>query len=127
MADDYLEIQERRVHPFLRFLSYFGGSISFLLEIAAVVSAVVSDWPDFAILLGVLFLNAGIGFYEESKAENALDALKNTLALKCKVFRNGNLSEVDSARLVPGDIVALRLGDIVPADCRYDFLFLTGI
>jgi H+-transporting ATPase len=56
---------------------------------------------------------------EEAKAENALDALKNTLALKCRVFRNSQLVEVDSRDLVPGDIVALRLGDIIPADCRY--------
>jgi H+-transporting ATPase len=97
---------------------YFVGSIAFLLEIAAIVAAVVSDWVDFGILIFVLFLNAVVGFIEEAKAENALDALKNTLALRCRVFRNKILVEIDSKDLVPGDIVALRLGDIIPADCR---------
>lgn len=101
-------------------MSYFTGSISFLLEIAAIVAAVVGDWIDFGILVGVLLLNAIIGFMEEAKAENALDALKNTLALKCRCFRNGKLVETDAKDLVPGDIVALRLGDIIPADCRYE-------
>ena len=102
----------------IRFLSYFGGSISFLLEIAAIVAGIVKSWTDFGILIGVLILNAIIGFAEESKAENALDALKNTLALKCRCFRNGRLVEIESRELIPGDIVALRLGDIIPADCR---------
>lgn len=71
------------------------------------------------ILIAVLVINAMIGFFEEAKAENALDALKNTLALKSKCWRNGQLVEVESKFLVPGDVIAIRLGDIVPADCRY--------
>ena len=69
--------------------------------------------------MAVLITNACIGYFEEAKAESALDALKNTLALKCKAYRNGRLVEVDAPLLVPGDIIALRLGDIIPADCRY--------
>ena len=92
------------------------------MEIAAVVSAILEDWVDFGILVFVLVVNAIIGFHEEAKAESALDALKNTLALKCKAWRNGQLVEVDSTLLVPGDIIALRLGDIVPADCRFVFI-----
>ncbi|KAJ3046291.1 hypothetical protein HDV00_000104 [Rhizophlyctis rosea] len=112
------EIEEKKTNPFLKFLSYFGGAISVLLEIACVVSAIVGDWIDFGILVAVLIINACIGFFEEAKAESALDALKNTLALKCKTYRNGKLVEVDAQLLVPGDIIALRLGDIIPADCR---------
>ncbi|TPX30114.1 H+-exporting ATPase [Synchytrium microbalum] len=112
------EIPEKKTNPFLKFLSYFGGAISYLLEIAALVSAILQDWVDFGILVVVLVVNACIGYFEEARAESALDALKNTLALKCKSFRNGELIEVDSALLVPGDIIALRIGDIVPADCR---------
>ena len=93
---------------------------------AAIVSGALKDWPDFGILVGVLLLNAVIGFAEEAKAENALDALKNTLALKCKVFREGKLVEVESVLLVPGDIITLRLGDIVPADCRLLGLGVSG-
>ena len=82
------------------------------------MAAVVGSWPDFGILVFVLIVNAIIGFHEEMKAEDALDALKSNLALKCKVFRNGELVEMDATCLVPGDVIALRLGDIVPADCR---------
>ena len=65
-----------------------------------------------------MFVNAFIGFIEEAKAESALDALKNTLALKTKVFRDGALVEIESRMVVPGDIVVVRLGDIIPADAR---------
>ncbi|KAJ3078170.1 hypothetical protein HK102_004689 [Quaeritorhiza haematococci] len=120
------EISEKRTNPLLKFLAYFGGAISFLLEIAALVAAIVGDWADFGILVGVLVLNACIGFFEEAKAENALDALKNTLALKSRTWRNGQLVEVDSNLLVPGDVIALRLGDIIPADCRLLGIGVTG-
>ncbi|KAH6583400.1 hypothetical protein BASA61_008017 [Batrachochytrium salamandrivorans] len=112
------ELVEKRRNRFLKFLSYFGGAISILLEIATIISAITNDWPDFIILSCVLVINACIGYFEEAKAEDALDALKNTLALKCRAYRNSVLVEVDSCLLVPGDVIALRLGDIVPADCR---------
>lgn len=67
----------------------------------------------------MLFINAFIGFIEEARAESALDALKSTLALKTKVFRDGSLQEIESREVVPGDVIVVRLGDIVPADCRY--------
>jgi H+-transporting ATPase len=102
----------------LKFLGYFGGPISYLLELAVLLSAWLGNWIDFGILVFVLIANAVIGFHEEAKAESALEALKNTLALKTKAYRNGSLVEVEAALLVPGDIIALRLGDIVPADCR---------
>ncbi|KAJ3079233.1 hypothetical protein HK102_003936, partial [Quaeritorhiza haematococci] len=120
------EIPEKRTNPFLKFIAYFGGAISFLLEVAAIVAAIVGSWVDFGILVGVLILNACIGFFEEAKAESALDALKNTLALKSRTWRNGQLVEVDSNLLVPGDVIALRLGDIVPADCRLLGIGVTG-
>ncbi|KAJ3165318.1 hypothetical protein HK101_000238 [Irineochytrium annulatum] len=120
------EIPEKRTNPFLKFLSYFWGPISILLEIAAVIAGYCQDWPDVAILGFVLVANAIIGFSEEAKAESALDALKNTLALKCRSWRNSELVDVDASELVPGDIIALRLGDIVPADCRLLGLGTTG-
>ena len=109
---------EKKTNKLLKFLSYFGGAISYLLELAAVVTAILEDWIDFGILVFVLVANAIIGYHEEAKAENALDALKNTLALKCRVWRNARLVELDSSLLVPGDVIVLRLGDIVPADAR---------
>jgi H+-transporting ATPase len=107
-----------KINPWLKFLGYFGGPIAYLLELAVFLSAWLGNWIDFGILVFVLIGNAVIGFHEEAKAESALEALKNTLALKTKAYRNGSLVEVEAALLVPGDVIALRLGDIVPADCR---------
>ncbi|KAI9203055.1 uncharacterized protein BJ171DRAFT_625448 [Polychytrium aggregatum] len=112
------EMTDKKVNPILKFLSFFGGSVSILLEIATIISAVAGDYTDFGILIFVLIVNACIGFIEESKAENALDALKNTLALNSRVWRDGRITEIPSAILVPGDVIILRIGDIIPADCR---------
>lgn len=112
------ELVEVKTSAIMKFLGYFGGAISILLEVAVVISAVTQDWPDFVILILVLVVNACIGYFEEAKAENALEALKNTLALKSKCWRNGIFAEVNATLLVPGDVIAIRLGDIVPADCR---------
>ncbi|KAI8929515.1 hypothetical protein BC831DRAFT_443933 [Entophlyctis helioformis] len=119
-------IPEVKTNPFLKFLGYFGGAISFLLELAAIVSAILGSWIDFSILVFVLVANACIGFFEEAKAESALDALKNTLALHTRAWRNGELVEVDAVNLVPGDIIAIRLGDIIPADARLLGIGVTG-
>jgi H+-transporting ATPase len=96
------------------------------LEAATILSAVFQDWIDFGILVVVLIANACIGYFEEARAESALDALKNTLALKSRCWRNGKLVEVESSHLVPGDIISLRLGDIIPADCRLLGIGITG-
>jgi H+-transporting ATPase len=115
----HLEIPEIKSNPILKFLSYFITPISILFEIAAVISLVLENYLDVGILVGVLIINACVGFLEEGKAENALDALKKTLALKSRCWRNRELIEVESVLLVPGDIIAIRLGDIIAADCRY--------
>ncbi|KAJ3342797.1 hypothetical protein HDU93_000927 [Gonapodya sp. JEL0774] len=120
------EIPEQKTNPFLKFGAYFWGPLPWLIEVACVVSGVVKDWIDFGIILALLFVNACIGYFEEAKAESALDALKNTLALKSRVWRDSRLIEIDSTELVPGDIVALRLGDIIPADVRLLGLSTTG-
>jgi H+-transporting ATPase len=109
---------EKKNNLVLKFLSYFAGPISYLLQVAAIIAAIVGSWIDFGILVFVLVFNAIIGFHEEAKAESALEALKNTLALKTRCYRNGSLVEIDASTLVPGDIIIIRLGDIVPADCR---------
>ncbi|OMJ14015.1 putative cation-transporting ATPase [Smittium culicis] len=110
------EIAEKKKNKFLHFLSFFGGSIAFLIDFALILTAITKDWVNFGIIGALLFLNAFIGWFEESKAESAVDSLKNSLALKCKVWRDSKLVEIDSKLLVPGDVVIIRLGDIVPAD-----------
>jgi H+-transporting ATPase len=101
----------------MRFLAYFWGPIPWMIEAAAVLSLVVQDWVDFSIILALLIFNALIGFWEEHKAQNALDALKGQLALKARALRDGSFQEVEAADLVPGDVIRLRLGDVIPADC----------
>ncbi|KAF9924544.1 hypothetical protein BGZ65_008246, partial [Modicella reniformis] len=112
------ELKEAKKNPLLKFLGYFTGPIAYLIEIACIISAVVKDWVDFGIILALLMVNASIGFFEEAKAESALDALRQTLALKTRCWRNGHLEELDTSALVPGDVIVLRLGDIIPADGR---------
>ncbi|GBC09419.1 hypothetical protein RclHR1_08850002 [Rhizophagus clarus] len=120
------EISEYKQNRILKFLSYFQGSIAYLIEITCIVAAIVKDWTDFGIILALLFVNATIGFVEETRAESALDALKQSLALKTRVKRDGKLVELEAAELVPGDIVALRIGDIIPADCRLLGIGISG-
>ncbi|KAG0335018.1 hypothetical protein BG000_007852, partial [Podila horticola] len=120
------ELAEVKRNPLLKFLSYFTGAIAYLIEVACIISAIVEDWLDFGIILALLVVNACIGFIEESKAESALDALRQTLALKTRAWRDGHLVELDVNQLVPGDVIVLRLGDIVPADGRLLGIGATG-
>ncbi|KAF9982247.1 hypothetical protein BGZ75_006370 [Mortierella antarctica] len=112
------ELVEVKKSQILKFLSYFVGPIAFLIQLACIISAIVKDWFNFFIILGLLFLNAIIGYVEEARAESAVDALRQTLALKTRCWREGHLMELDTSCLVPGDVIVLRLGDIVPADAK---------
>ena len=112
------ELVEKRRHPFLKFLSYFWGPIAWMIEIAVILSAVVKHWPDFFIILLLLFTNAIVGFWEESQAEGEIAALKAKLAIKARVKRDGKWINPAARELVPGDLLRLRQGDIVPADAR---------
>jgi H+-transporting ATPase len=116
------EIKEKKTNYFLKFLSYFWGPIPWMIEVAVILSGIVRHWPDFFIILLLLFSNALVGFWEERQAGNAIAALKAKLALKARVLRDGKLITLASGELVPGDVIRLRLGDIVPADAR----LLTG-
>jgi len=109
-------IQEKRTHPLIKFLSYFWGPIAWMIEIAAILSAIVRDIDDLIIILVLLVFNAVVGFWQEYQAGNAIEQLKRNLALKARVRRKGEWIEIEASRLVPGDIVRLRLGDVVPAD-----------
>src|SRR5438094_4987295 len=99
-------------------LAYFWGPIPWMIEAAAVMALIVGDWGDLAIITSLLLFNALLGFWEEHEASNALDALKSSLALKARVLRDGKWQEVDARTLVPGDVIRLYLGDVVPADCK---------
>ncbi len=111
-------LEEKKESALLKFLGYFWGPIPWMIEVAAVLSAVVGHWVDLIIISVLLAFNAVVGFWQEHQAANAVDALKKQLALKARVKRDGQWAEIDSVNLVPGDIVRLRLGDIIPADVR---------
>ncbi|MDD4886359.1 MAG: plasma-membrane proton-efflux P-type ATPase [Thiomonas sp.] len=111
-------LPEQHVSRLMRLLRYFWGPIPWMIEVAALLSALVRHWPDFIIIVLLLLFNAGIGFWQEFKASSALDALKKQLALKCRVKRDGQWVQLDTAQLVPGDVVRVRLGDILPADLK---------
>ncbi|MGD0590639.1 MAG: plasma-membrane proton-efflux P-type ATPase [Bacteroidota bacterium] len=112
------EIEEKKSNPFMKFLTYFWGPIPWMIEAAVILSAVARHWPDFAIILVLLLANAVVGFWEEREAGNAIEALKAKLAVKARVKRDGKWVNPAARELVPGDVIRLRLGDIVPADAR---------
>ena len=89
-----------------------------MIEVAVILSGVVRHWADFFIILVLLLSNAVVGFWEEHQAGNAIAALKAKLAIKAKVKRDGKWIDPAARELVPGDVIRLRLGDIVPADAR---------
>jgi len=116
------EIEEKKDNPYLKFLTYLWGPIPWMIEVAVVLSALAQHWPDFVIILILLLANAVVGFWEEHQAGNAIAALKAKLAIEAKVKRDGKWVTPPARELVPGDVIRVRLGDIVPADAR----LLTG-
>jgi H+-transporting ATPase len=111
-------LEEKHESVLKRLAGYFWGPIPWMIEAAAILSVIVRDWVDFSIILALLLFNALIGFLEEHKASNALSALKGQLALKARVLRDGKWDEIDASDLTPGDVVRLRPGDVIPADCK---------
>lgn len=110
------EIREERISPLRKLLSYFWGPIPWMIEVAALLSGLAGRWEDFAVILSLLLLNAGVGFWEEHKADNAIAALKQQLAPLARVLRDGRWQDLEARLLVPGDVVLVKLGNIVPAD-----------
>jgi H+-transporting ATPase len=114
----YNELATEKVNPLRKFLSYFWGPIPWMIEVAVVLSVAVQHWADFGIILMLLIVNAVVGFWEEYQAGNTIAALRQKLALKARVKRDGKWTMIAARELVPGDVVRVRLGDIVPADAR---------
>ena len=112
------QIEEKKTNEYLKFLSYFWGPIPWMIEAAVILSGLVRHWLDFFVILLLLCSNALVGFWEEHQAGNAIAALKARLAIKAKVKRDGKWQDPKASEVVPGDVIRLRLGDIVPADAR---------
>jgi len=112
------EISEHEETLAQRIIRRFWGPIPWMIEIAALLSALVQKWEDLAIILVMLMVNAGLDFYQEHRALNALAALKAHLSSQAIVLRDGKFTQIDVRDLVPGDIIRLRIGAIVPADVK---------
>ncbi len=112
------EIAERHRNPVLEFLGYFWAPIPWMIEVALALSLAARHWTDAAIIGVLLAMNGLVAFFEEHQAANAIAALKQRLASSARALRDGAWVTVAVRELVPGDVVRVRLGDVVPADLR---------
>ncbi|KAK5584892.1 hypothetical protein RB653_006510 [Dictyostelium firmibasis] len=111
-------IPDVKRYPILEFLYFMWNPLSWTMEVAAIVSIALLDWVDFILICALLLLNATIGFIEENTAGNAVEALKNSLVSQIRCMRDGEWVMLPSPDIVPGDVVMLKIGAIIPADCR---------
>ncbi|KAM4125066.1 hypothetical protein ACB094_01G280200 [Castanea mollissima] len=121
----YNKLEEKKESKFLKFLGFMWNPLSWVMEAAAIMAIALAngggkppDWQDFVGIIVLLLINSTISFIEENNAGNAAAALMARLAPKAKVLREGRWIEEDAAILVPGDIISVKLGDIIPADSR---------
>ena len=111
-------LEEKKTSQWALFGKFFWGPMPWMIELAALVSLFLKDWVDLVVIGVLLLFNAVLGFWHERAASNALDALKGSLAQEAQALRDGKWQTVPAATLVPGDVVRLRLGNVVPADVR---------
>lgn len=114
----YNEITSEKTNFFLQFLSYFQGPILYVMEIAVILAAGLRDWIDFGVIIGILMLNATVGWYQEKQAADVVASLKADIAMKATVVREGREEEIKARDIVPGDIVVIEEGQVVPGDAR---------
>ncbi|KAK7007828.1 plasma membrane ATPase [Favolaschia claudopus] len=114
----YNELESPKEDQVLKFISYFRGPVLYTMEIAVILSAGLQDWIDFGVIIGILMLNAGVGWYQEKQAGDIVAELKAGIAMKAIVVRAGKESEIEARELVPGDIVVLEEGNTIPADAK---------
>lgn len=113
------ELAEKHIGNLQRLFGYFWGPIPWMIEVAAILSAAIGHWSDFFIIMVLLIYNAVSGFWQERKAADALEALKAGMAPKATALRDGAFAQIDAATVVPGDVIRIKLGDVVPADVRF--------
>nr|CBH38177.1 hypothetical membrane protein [uncultured archaeon] len=111
-------LRRKKGSPQLKLLGSFWGPIPWMIEVAAILSAIIHHWLDFWVIFALLLVNAVVGFIQEKKADDAIDLLKQKLALQARILRDGKWTDMPAKKLVPGDIVHVKLGDIVPADIK---------
>ncbi len=111
-------VPAKKKGPLARFIAQFHNVLIYVLLASGTVTALLGHWVDSGVILGVVVINAIIGFIQEGKAEKALDAIRNMLSHQAMVKRNGKFVSLSAEELVPGDVVLLQSGDKVPADLR---------
>ncbi|CAN1166608.1 ATPase 8, plasma membrane-type [Linum perenne] len=121
----YNKLEEKQESKLLKFLGFMWNPLSWVMEVAALMAIVLAngggkppDWQDFLGIVVLLIINSTISFIEENNAGNAAAALMANLAPQAKVLRNGKWIEEEAKLIVPGDVISIKLGDIVPADAR---------
>ena len=121
-AHGYNEVAEQKEHPLLKFLGRFWGLSAWMLELIMLLSLVLQNYTDLAIVGTLLVVNAVVGFWQERRAAGVMETLRRRLQVSARVLRDKVWQIVPSRELVPGDIVRVRPGDVIPADVK----LLTG-
>ncbi|KAI6709632.1 hypothetical protein JHW43_007857 [Diplocarpon mali] len=114
----YNELTTEKENLFYKFLGFFTGPILYVMEIAVLLAAGLRDWIDFGVIIGILMLNAVVGWYQEKQAADVVASLKGDIAMRTTVVRNGVEEEIKARELVPGDIIIIEDGQVVPGDAR---------
>ena len=109
-------LPEKRRHPLLAFLVKFWGPVPWMLEVAVILELVLHKTPEAIIIAALLIFNAILSLFQESRAQNALALLRRRLEVQARVMRDGEWRTVAARELVPGDLIHIRMGDLVPAD-----------
>ncbi|GAB7366812.1 hypothetical protein MBLNU230_g0986t1 [Neophaeotheca triangularis] len=112
------EITTEKENLFIKFLMFFTGPVLYVMELAVLLSAGLREWIDLGVIVGILLLNAAVGWYQEKQAADVVASLKGDIAMKATVVRNGQEQDIKARELVPGDIVVIEEGQTVPADAR---------
>src|SRR5580658_1645065 len=120
--DGYNEVAVKKEHPLLKFLKKFWGISAWMLELIMILSAVLGNYADLALVTVLLVINAVLGFLQENRAAGVVEALRKRLQVNARVRRDASWQIIPARELVPGDVVRVRSGDIIPADVK----LLTG-
>ena len=114
------EVVEKKENPVLKFLKKFWAPVPWMLEITAIITFFIGKDLDTYIILSLLIFNSFISFFQESRASDAVEMLRSRINVKTRVLRNGTWEQIISTELVPGDVVHVRMGDVVPADVKIE-------
>ncbi|KAJ5182944.1 hypothetical protein N7492_000560 [Penicillium capsulatum] len=112
------ELVSEKENPIAKVLSYFRGPILYVMELAVLLAAGLNDWVDFGVIIGILCLNAAVGWYQEKQAADVVASLKGDIAMRALVMRDNSQQEILARELVPGDVIIVGEGQVVPADAK---------